>query len=171
MPSSYHHRGSDERFQLKPCENRRDIQWWIGALKNKLSDIRREKQTLPKKVPAKTVTNPEQIRHLENERKIFTDQIRMIAYRAETAMLPLVEPVFKRDGEEGRTFLQALYQLPADLIPLSEEKRLIVRFHTMADPRYNWVLANLCENLSEGENFYPSTDLRFLFVQPENFHK
>ena len=143
-----------------------DIREWIGEFDRALKEIRARKKALPKKVSARTVMDEADIVRLEIERKLFTDLIRMTAYRAESAMLPLIAPHFLRDAEEGRTFLKAVYQLPADLIPQPEKQILILRFHSMANPRFNRVLAHLCEKLTAESHTYPGTQLRFVFQPP-----
>ncbi len=143
-----------------------DIREWIGEFDRILKEIRAGKRALPKKVSAKTVMDEADIVRLEIERKRFTDLIRMIAYRAESAMLPMIAPLFMRDAEEGRTFLKAVYQLPADMIPRPERQILILRFHSMANPRFNRALAHLCENLTAESHLYPGTQLRFVFQPP-----
>ena len=41
---------------------------------------------------------------LETERKMFTDGIKMICYRAETSMYNLIAQFFARNNDEGRAF-------------------------------------------------------------------
>ena len=52
---------------------------------------------------------PAQIVRLAPERKLLTDLVKMVAYRAESAMLPGVG-LLKREAEEGRAFLKTLFQ-------------------------------------------------------------
>ena len=58
------------------------------------------------RVPVKETE--EKIVRLEPERKIFTDLVRMVAYRAESAMFALLDPALNRNEDEGRAFLQTL---------------------------------------------------------------
>ena len=88
-----------------------------------------------------------------------------VAYRAENAMLPGVG-LLKREAEEGRAFLKTLFQTPADLIPLEEEKQLLVRYHSMAQRRFNTALRTLCHAATLGSHRYPGTDLRLIFQGP-----
>ena len=91
--------------------------------------------------------------------------VKMVAYRAESAMLPGVG-LLKREAEEGRAFLKTLFQTPADLIPLEEEKQLLVRYHSMAQRRFNTALRTLCDAATLGSHRFPGTDLRLVFQGP-----
>ena len=86
------------------------------------------------------------------------------AYRAESALLGRVGPLLARDGEEGRAFLKALFATPADLVPNDTE--LLVRFHSMAQPRLNRALRALCEAANDERHLYPGTSLRMVFEGP-----
>ena len=72
---------------------------------------------------------------LERERKLLTDAIKMIAYRAESYMAGWVEPFFARHEDEARKFLQTIFQATADLLPDPKHNTLTVRFHGLSSPR------------------------------------
>ena len=63
--------------------------------------------------------------------------------------LNLLFPHFARGIDEGRAFLKALFELPAVIIPDNETETLTVRFHSMANPRSNRALQELCDIMSE----------------------
>ena len=138
----------------------------IRALETRCEQTEAAYKTLPKKVPIGEVLAEEQIIALEQQRKTVTDLIKMVAYRAESSMLRLIEPLLKRHEDEGRAFLQALFQTPADLIPDENEQQLLVRFHSMANPRFNKVLCSVCEALTLERHHYPGTDLRIVYEGP-----
>ena len=114
--------------------------------------------------PVGETLDPDTVVRLEPERKIFTDLVRTLAYRAESALLGRVGPLLARDGEEGRAFLKALFATPADLVPNDTE--LLVRFHSMAQPRFNRALRALCEAANDDRQLYPGTSLRMVFEGP-----
>ncbi len=123
-------------------------------------------KALPKKVPIGEVLAEEQVVKLEQERKTLTDLIKMVAYRAESSMLRLIEPLLKRHEDEGRAFLKVLFQTPADLIPNENGQELLVRFHSMAHPRFNKVLCGVCEALTRERHRYPGTRLYIVYEGP-----
>jgi len=123
-------------------------------------------KALPKRVALEELMAPEHIVKLERERKTLTDTIKMVAYRAESSLLRLIEPLFPRHEDEGRAFLKAVFQTPADLLPDESTQLLLVRFHSMAHPRFNRVLGALCEILTAQHHRYPGTRLRMVFEGP-----
>ncbi len=121
-------------------------------------------ETLPERVPVKETMDEEEIVRLEPERKIFTDLVRMAAYRAESAMLAPLGPLLNRSEDEGRAFLQTLFRTPADLVP--GDGCLTVRFHSMSQPRFNKALRELCAMTTREGHAYPGTGLKLAFEGP-----
>ena len=136
----------------------------LQDLNERIGEHRAVTKSLPHKVPVGETLDPDTVVRLEPERKIFTDLVRTLAYRAESALLGRVGPLLARDGEEGRAFLKALFATPADLVPNDTE--LLVRFHSMAQPRLNRVLRALCEAATDERHLYPGTSLRMVFEGP-----
>jgi hypothetical protein len=121
---------------------------------------------LPKRVPIGEVLEPDQIVQLERERKILVDAIKLTAYRAETALARLVEPLFERYEDEARKFLKTIFRATADLIPDPRARRLTVRFHGLASPRATRALRELCDLVNHSRALYPGTKLRLHFEAP-----
>lgn len=135
----------------------------IRQLEKLCGQIETEVKSLPKKVPLNELMNEDEIVKLEEERKIFTDTIKMISYRAETSLFNMIRPFFARHEDEGRAFLKSLFQNTADILPDYQNGRLLVRFHTMANQRSNRILRSLCRVINQENCFYPGTELRMTF--------
>jgi hypothetical protein len=121
---------------------------------------------LPKRVPLDTVLAPDEIVQLERERKVLVDAVKLLAYRAESSLARLVEPIFARHEDEARTFLKSVFAATADLVPDHRARRLTVRFHGLASPRATRALADLCALVNEDAPIYPDTNLRLHFEAP-----
>jgi hypothetical protein len=120
-------------------------------------------EPLPVKVPIRTVLDPEKIVKLERERKVIVDTIKLTAFRAESALARLLDPLLARYADEGRRFLQSAFKATADLLPDAEAGQLTVRFHGLATPRGTRALAGLCACVNENAVSYPGTNLRIHF--------
>jgi transposase len=95
-------------------------------------------------------------------RKRLMDTIRMIAYRAETAMVGLITgPTV--DSPAARRLLQDLFVTEADILPDPENKQLNIRVHSASRPAANRALAQLFEHLNKAEVNYPGTDMRLVY--------
>jgi hypothetical protein len=135
----------------------------IRLLQVQIENAKMELKQMPPKVPLKSVVANHEIVRLERERKYLSDVIKMTCYRSETSLLNLLSPYFARAREEGRAFLKSLFQLPADIVPNELSETLTIKFHTMANPRSNRVLKELCEIMNGEEFCYPQTSLKMVF--------
>lgn len=145
----------------------------VAGSKDKILDLQEqiekgkfELKQFPQKVALKEIAQPDEMVRLEKERKYISDVVKMTCYRSETTLLDLLSAHFARTTEEGRAFLKGLFQLPADILPDEQAGTLTIKLHTMANPRSNRALKDLCETMNE-ENFcYPQTSLRMVFEAP-----
>ena len=135
----------------------------IRALRKQCRKVKASLDSLPERVAVKEVMDEKEIVALERERKVLTDQFKMVAYRAESSLLDLLEPYFARCNQEGRKFLKAAFRLPADLIPDDDGQLLTVRLYSMPSHRENKALKALCEVVNMEEICYPGTQLRLVF--------
>lgn len=121
-------------------------------------------RALPERVALKTVLDEGEIVKLAPEAKHLTDTIKMIAYRAETALVQCLAPHYARSEDEGRALVREMLSSVADIIPGAE--RLQVRLHSLANPRSNQALAHLCATLNALAVQYPGTTLTLVFEAP-----
>jgi transposase len=95
-------------------------------------------------------------------RKRLMDTIRMIAYRAETAMVGLITgPTV--DSSDARGLLQNLFVTDADILPDPENKQLNIRLHSASRPAANRAIVQLLEHLNSAEVRYPGTEMRMVY--------
>ena len=75
-------------------------------------------------------------------------------------------PEYAWTGEEGLAWVRELVTTPAQLLPEEAAGVLRLRFHSLADPRSNRVLAALGESLIAAKACFPGTDLQLLSEPP-----
>ena len=138
----------------------------ITALETKCRQLQARLKALPKRVPVKAVLEEAEIVQLAPEAKHLTDALKMVAYRAETALVRCLMPHYTRTEEEGRALIREMLLTSADLLPEADEHRLRVRLHSLANPRSNEALAKLCEALNALQIRYPGTDLTLVYQAP-----
>ena len=97
------------------------------------------------------------------ERKHFVDTIKLIAYRAETALVGTVREVLARDAD-GRALVRELLRTPADLRPDLAAKTLTVCLHPLPSRLQDVAARHLAEELTVTETLFPGTDLRMVFT-------
>jgi hypothetical protein len=121
---------------------------------------------LPKRVPVKEVVDGAVIVRLAPEAKHLTDSIKMLAYRAETALARLLADHYARTEDEGRALIREMLLSDADILPDPAQQRLVVHLHSLANPRSNAALASLCDHLNTLAVVYRGTPLRLVYEAP-----
>ncbi len=129
----------------------------VRALKARLAD-------LPKRVPIAAVLDEAAIVRLAPEAKHLTDTIKMVAYRAETALVRSLAPHSAKTEDDGRALIREMLLASADIVP--DGQRLLVRVHALANPRSHEALTHLCDTLNTLGVRYPGTDLAVVYQAP-----
>lgn len=134
----------------------------IDLLSEEVSRLKEKRKKTPRHVTIADLPEEETFTQLTPTRKHFIDTIRMIAYRAETAMAILLRDVLAR-SDDARSFLRELFASEADLIPNIEMGTLTVRLHHMANHMSDEAVRFLSDNLNATETLYPGTNLRMIY--------
>ena len=149
-----------QAFETAGGELRRKIEAQEAVL---AACIARRKE-VPRRLELKELSQEERFGQLCPESKHFVDTIKMIAYRAESAMAGEVREVLKR-SDDARALLRRLYTTPVNLRPDTQAKTLTVEVHRMGSAVQDAAIAHLCEILTETETLFPTTDLRLIYRQ------
>jgi hypothetical protein len=102
---------------------------------------------------------------LAPERKHLTNLVKMVAYQAESDLLRLVAPHYRRADEEGRTLIQAALGSAADLKATKWELR--VRLAAQSSPHRTHAISALCEELNRRKAVFPGSTLRLIYAIQE----
>jgi hypothetical protein len=138
----------------------------IRILRHKCERLKVRIGALPERISAAAAEGP-QIMKLDPETKHLTDTIKMLAYRAETALVGLLnDKLYARTEDEGRALVREILRTPADVLPDKREGVLRVRLHGLANPRSNAAVKYLCAALNEAGVMYPGTRLRLRYEPP-----
>ena len=136
----------------------------IRAQEAQCAALEAQLRAVPARVAINTVLPEAEIVRLAPEAKHLTDTIKMLAYRAETALVHALAPHYARTEDEGRALIREMLLASADLLP--GEGCLRVRIHSLANPRGNAALAHLCETLNALAMPYPGTNLKLVYEAP-----
>ena len=123
--------------------------------------LEKRRAAVPRRVPVQTVCE-EPVVKLAPERKHLTNLIKMVAYQAESDLLRLVAPHYRRVGEEGRTLIQAALAAAADLKVTQTELR--VTLAAQSSPHRTHAIAALCEELNQTKTIFPGSRLRLRYT-------
>jgi hypothetical protein len=144
-------------------EQQSQLQEAIVGFEQQIRQLREALEQTPKRVKVKDMPVNSRYNKLKSESKLFMNTIRMIVYRAETAVANLVAPHYARSSEEIRMLVKEIIKSDADLIPDHTGKKLTVRLHSLSTPRANAAVKELCNILNETETLFPGTDLCLVY--------
>ncbi len=134
----------------------------IDLLKNDLATLKETRKATDKHIPVSELPETDQFSVLAPQRKAFIDTIKMIAYRAETAMASLLRDHMARP-DDARSLLRDIYTQEADIIPDEETGTLTVRLHHLTNRMSDNAARLLAQHLNETETIYPGTNLRLCY--------
>jgi len=140
------------------------LQEQIQQLQTQLQERKAEQAAQAHHLPLGQVPEAERFDRLSSGSKDLVDTIKLVAYRAETAMAHVMRealPQWRQDEE--RRLLQSLYASEADLIPDEAVGTLRVRLHYPANPMLARAVQKLCEELTATETVFPTTKLRLVY--------
>ena len=144
-------------IQLK-AERIQDIQ----ALQADTKALRAERRNIKRKVKIESLPENERPRQLAPLGKALTDTVKMIAYRAETAMVGLLRKHLTNE-DEARALIRELFVSSADIMPNNADDTLTVRIHRMACPAHDKAIAALLAELTQGAFHHPETNARMIY--------
>jgi len=126
----------------------------------RIEQLEKRRAGTPRRVPVQTVIE-EPVVKLAPERKHLTNLIKMLAYQAESDLLRLVAPHYRRAGQEGRTLLQAALASRADLQVTETELRIVLA--PQSSPHRTRAIAALCDQLNQTKTIFPGSRLRLRY--------
>ena len=144
-------------IQLR-AEQHQDIQ----RLESDTAELRTKRRNTPKKIAIASLPESERPQKLAPLGKMLTDTVKMIAYRAETALVGLLRPHLAKE-EEARALVRELFVSSADLEPDAKANTLTVRIHRMACPAHDKAMAALLADLTQAAFCHPETGTRLIY--------
>lgn len=133
----------------------------VEAIQNYEQDSENLKEAvkkLPRRILYADLPEAQKFKGLESTPKLLLDTIRMVAYRAETAMAS-ISSAFLAAPDTVRSWIKALMTATADIIPDCGSKMLNVRIYPLGEERINRMALELFQTLNESETVFQGTDL------------
>ena len=134
----------------------------VHELQRQVAALKDQRRATPGHITVGELPEEHRFKQLSTDSKHFVDTVKMVAYRAETAMVSML-----REGParsiDPRSLLRAIYQNEADLIPDDSTKTLTVRIHHIANESESAAIRLLCEQLNETETVFPGTEYQLIY--------
>ena len=125
--------------------------------------IQDERNKILPRIKLKEMPLQSRYNKLKQESKMLMNIIKMICYRAETAVANELGAGLYNAKDDKRMLVKQIIQNNADLLPDYENKTLTVVLHTLSAPRFNNAAAKLAQLLNQTETIFPGTDLKRKF--------
>jgi hypothetical protein len=122
-----------------------------------------ERKQIKRKVTVESLPQQQRPTQLLPLNKMLADTVKMIAYRAETALVAMLIPHLKKE-EEARALVRELLVSAADIIPDKDANILTVRIHRMASPAHDKAITALLEMLTKMEFTHPETRAKMVYA-------
>ena len=160
--------GEIEPKKMAAFEHKKaELQEQIDTLARELEELKAQRNAVKRHITIAELPDEERFKQLSTQSKQLIDTIKMVAYRAETAMVLMAREVMKRE-DDARSLLRALYCTEADLVPDEKAGTLTIRVHRQASHCADAVIRHLCNELNQTETIFPGTSLRLWYELVSN---
>jgi hypothetical protein len=139
-----------------------DLHEVIAQLQQEVDELKVQRRATKRHITYNELPQDARFDRLSTQSKHLIDTIKMIAYRAETAMVQIVREKMTRH-DDARSLMRAIYKTEVDLQPDLQAKTLTVRIHPLANASSDEALRHLCSQLNATETTFPATELRVIY--------
>jgi len=134
----------------------------LEHIETEYKDLLQQRRNTPKKIKIADLPEDQRPTALKTPGKMLTDIIKMIAYRAETALVGQVIPLLGKEAE-ARALIRELLVSSADIEPNVSTNTLTIRVHRMTRAVHDTAVAGLFTKLNALEFVHPQTAMRIVY--------
>jgi DNA-binding CsgD family transcriptional regulator len=128
---------------------------------DRITELEHTRKKVPARIPVNNAVAGDIVK-LDPERKLLTNLVKMVAYQAESDLVHLVAPYYKRATDEGRTLIQSALAGPADIEVHDDE--LWVSIAPLSSPHRTRAIASVCQDLNLQSSIFPGSRLHLKFT-------
>jgi hypothetical protein len=132
-------------------------------LKQLITDLENKRKEIPYKITIGQMPESTRYNRLNQESKTLMNVLKMICYRAETALARLLSPHYKRSDQEIRMLIKSMIQTPINMEVDRKEEVLNITLYPLSNLRSNEAIRKICDTLNETNTIYPNTKLRLSY--------
>jgi hypothetical protein len=155
--------GDIEPDKVKSYESKKgELQEAVERLREELAPLKEQRKSVKRHITFGELPESARFERLTVSSKHLIDTVKMVAYRAETAMAHTMQEKMART-DDARELLRSIYTTEADLLPNEAAGTLTVRLHNMASRIHDAAVGHLCAELNNTETVYPGTNLRLIY--------
>jgi transposase len=133
----------------------------LRAARVRVAKLLEQRRDVPQRIEVRDLSEQALVK-LATERKHLTDIIKMVAYQAESDLLALLRPHYKRAEQEGRTLLHEIFATAGDIRVCDTE--LQITLAPLSSPHRTRAAQALCDILDQTATIFPGSQLRMRFA-------
>ena len=150
-----------ESAGAKPKQDKEALAKAILAEIRQAMILQARRERIPRRVPVAKTTDEEIIK-LATQKKHLTNVIKLVAYQAESEMVRLLSPHYRRAQLEGRTLVHSALASAADIKVTDSE--LLITLAPLSSAHRSRAVAALCTSLNATATIFPGTRLRLRYA-------
>jgi transposase len=135
----------------------------IEHLEHELAELQKQRSETPHHLEWDDLPADDKFERLAPSRKRLMDTVKLVAYRAETALVGIVREELARE-DDARSLVRDLFRMEANLHLNQSANELTVEVHSMSNARSNRAIAHLLLALNAAELNYPGTNLKLVYT-------
>ena len=135
----------------------------IESLEAEEQELLAERAQHPYKISIGEMPEHTRYNKLKTESKHLQNIIKIICYRAESAIANLLASYYKKSSNEIRALVKSIIFAKADLYPNYQTNTLTVRLNSLATPRDNLAVREICQTINDYEAVFPGTNLKLVY--------
>lgn len=135
----------------------------IESLKEEEQELLAERAQHPYKISIGEMPEHTRYNKLKTESKHLQNIIKIICYRAESAIANLLASYYQKSSNEIRALVKSIIFAKADLYPNYQTNTLTVRLNSLATPRDNLAVRQICQTINDYEAVFPGTNLKLVY--------
>jgi hypothetical protein len=152
-----------EKDKRKWFKQRLELVEEVGQLEEAIEKLMEKRKNIPYKIPVSQMPEASRYNRLNQESKIVQNLIKIICYRAETSLVGLLSPHYKRANQEIRMLIKAIIETPIDMEVDNQKQELRISLYPLSNQRSNEAVSKICDTVNRTNTIYPGTNLRLFF--------
>jgi hypothetical protein len=154
---------ADENQNRKWMKNRLEVMEDIQLIKKQMDDLISKRNNIPRKIPLSQMPESTRYNQLNRESKMLQNTIKIICFRAETAVANLLSKHYKRANQEVKALVKSIIFTPINMEVDRKNHELKITLYPLSNQRSNEAVCKICVNVNATNTVYPGTNLRLIF--------
>jgi hypothetical protein len=155
-------KGLDQKKIAKAEKRAGEILLHLENMEKDRTSLKEKAKGVARRIPFSQLPEDEKFKQFCRPVQQFMNALRMIAYRAETALANILNEEWKYP-DQSRSLLKEIFKAEADLIPDEAAKTLTVRLRPLSNQRQDEAAKILARHLNDTETVFPGTEMVMRF--------